>query len=116
MGLCFDETWLYMPCPVSLTGCTLSYRRPSFWYHRYCEGKLKIDTSLDIICDDCGTTKDWKNWRFKCGNENHKFYEYITDDLDFIHALGNVLSLRALNSDKRRVVMKIINKISAREC
>ncbi|CAG8723085.1 13985_t:CDS:2 [Rhizophagus irregularis] len=112
MGLGSDEAWLYMPCPVTSTGCASNYRSASNWYHRYCEGMLKIDTSLDILCDDCGTAKDWKDWRFKCGNENHKFYEYATDELDFIHALGTAMSLKAHSPEKRRVVMKIINKIS----
>ncbi|EXX77642.1 uncharacterized protein OCT59_018285 [Rhizophagus irregularis] len=116
MGLGSDEAWLYMPCPVTSTGCASNYRSASNWYHRYCEGMLKIDTSLDILCDDCGTAKDWKDWRFKCGNENHKFYEYATDELDFIHALGTAMSLKAHSPEKRRVVMKIINKISGSLC
>ncbi|GBC41995.2 hypothetical protein GLOIN_2v1482221 [Rhizophagus irregularis DAOM 181602=DAOM 197198] len=69
MGLSSDEAWLCMPCPVASTGY--------------------------ILCDDCGTAKDWKDWRFKCGNENHKFYEYPAEDLDFIHALGSAMSLKA---------------------
>ncbi|EXX67131.1 uncharacterized protein OCT59_018277 [Rhizophagus irregularis] len=90
MGLSSDEAWLCMPCPVASTGY--------------------------ILCDDCGTAKDWKDWRFKCGNENHKFYEYPAEDLDFIHALGSAMSLKAHSPEKRRVVMKIINKISGSQC
>lgn len=105
-----NEDWLYMHCPVSRENCPKKdVTSPSYWYHKDCGGQLKIGLDLDITCASCGTYDNWKNWKFKC--RNHPLYKEISNNLDFYDSLGNLLSIRYTNSEKRMLVSQIMAKV-----
>src|SRR6266496_3021247 len=94
--------YLYMSCPVSVTGCVKS-NNPGYWYHgNNCGGSIKISTEAYMKCQSCSVYGHWKDWSFSCAR--HPLNYQVADDRDFLRCLNFVTSLHATNDEMKTIL------------